>query len=69
MFTCAGRARRRRYRQLVDALVRYRAVLGMPHQEELLALLAAELTDDEVGELFMNLCPFAYEGDESAGGS
>lgn len=53
-----------RYRQLVDALVRYRAVLGMPRQEELLALLAAELTDEEIRELFINLCPFAYEETE-----
>lgn len=58
-----------RYRQLVDALVRYRAVLGMPRQEELLALLSDELADDEIGELFINLCPFAYESAEPDCGS
>lgn len=58
-----------RYRQLVDALVRYRAVLGMPRQEELLALLSDELTDDEIGELFISLCPFVYESAEPDCGS
>ena len=58
-----------RYEQLIDVLVRYRAVLGQPRQEELLAKLGQQLGDDDIRALFMDLCPFNYEdeGEEGAG--
>lgn len=53
-----------RYEKLKDVLVRYRAVLGQPRQEELLERLG-EVLEDECGaglkELFMDLSPFNYE--------
>lgn len=49
-----------RYRQLIDILVRYRAVLGMPRQEELLQILSAELSRTEIEQLFINLCPYTH---------
>ena len=54
-----------RYGHLIDVLVRYRAVLGMPRQEELLQILSAELSEEEIKELFINLCPFAYRNERT----
>lgn len=58
-----------RYDRLIDVLVRYRAVLGQPRQEELLEKLGDKLArdtevdseDEEIRDLFMDLAPFNYE--------
>lgn len=49
-----------RYDRLIDVLVRYRAVLGQPRQEELLAKLGDKLSEKETRDLFMDLAPFNY---------
>ena len=53
-----------RYRRLIEILVRYRAVLGMPRQEELLQILSSKLTLEETEELFINLCPYVYRTEQ-----
>ena len=55
-----------KYDNLIDVLVRYRAVLGQPRQEELLKKLDGSLTDDEIKSLFVNLSPYAYEHEDLA---
>lgn len=50
-----------RYKQLIDVLVRYRAVLGQPRQEELLEKLGRTLDAESIRSLFMDLSPFNYE--------
>ena len=50
-----------RYKQLIDVLVSYRAVLGQPRQEELLEKLGRTLDDESIKGLFMDLSPFNYE--------
>ncbi len=51
------------YEQLREDVYRYRAVIGMPDQEELLSrlkdrLACGDLEEQELRELFINLCPF-----------
>lgn len=55
-----------RYQNLIDILVRYRAVLGMPRQEELLQVLSSELSLEEIESLFINLCPYVYRDDNDS---
>ncbi len=50
-----------RYEQLIDVLVRYRAVLGQPRQEELLEKLGQTLDVESAKSLFMDLSPFNYK--------
>ncbi len=47
-----------RYDHLIDVLVRYRAVLGQPRQEELLAKLGDKLDRESIKRLFIMLAPF-----------
>lgn len=58
-----------RYRRLIADVYRYRAVMGMPNQEELLHLLEARLADGALSEndlrgLFVNLCPYTWHRGE-----
>lgn len=55
-----------RYDRLIDVLVRYRAVLGQPRQEELLARLGERLGEDSmdsIKRLFIMLAPFNFRTD------
>lgn len=56
-----------RYNQLIEILVRYRAVLGMPRQEELLQILSSNLSVEEIRSLFINLCPYTYRNKSGKG--
>ena len=47
------------YKRLIEILSLYRLTLGQPRQEELLELLQRkELKEEELKELFINLCPY-----------
>ncbi|MBQ6523382.1 MAG: hypothetical protein IJI12_01840 [Atopobiaceae bacterium] len=55
------------YRSLIEQVYRYRVVLGQPDQEELLHMLQdrvddGTLSEDDLRSLFVNLCPFVWEG-------
>ena len=62
------------YKYLLETMAQYRAVLGQPNQEELIALIERRFEEDgnsddiesRFRDLFMNLCPFAVEGGDSA---
>lgn len=54
-----------RYRHLIEILIRYRAVLGMPRQEELLKMLSSNLSVEEIRSLFINLCPYTCLKEEN----
>jgi hypothetical protein len=48
-----------KYKRLISVLSLYRMTLGQPRQEELLDLLKGmNLSDDQLRELTINLCPF-----------
>ena len=57
-----------RYERLIADVYRYRAVLGMPDQEELLHMLeariaAGDLSEEDLRGLFVNLCPYTWRGE------
>ena len=48
-----------RYERLKKVLSLYRLTLGQPRQEELLDMLSkSQLTEEQISELMINLCPF-----------
>ncbi len=58
-----------RYRELVEQVIRYRAVLGQPDQEQLLQLLDERveegvLSKEDMRSLYLNLCPFEWRRQE-----
>ena len=59
-----------RYSYILKTMARYRAVLGQPNQEELLAMLEkrhgiSNVFGENFQDLFINLCPFTYDSDIS----
>lgn len=50
-----------RYQRLIKVLSLYRLTLGQPRQEELLAVLDQELTEQDSKKLFMDLSPYDRE--------
>ena len=52
---------RLRYQRLIKVLSLYRLTLGQPRQEELLAVLDQELTEQDSKKLFMDLSPYDRE--------
>lgn len=50
-----------KYERLIKVLALYRMTLGQPRQEELLDLLQNSLTDEELQELTIDLCPLNRE--------
>lgn len=54
-----------RYERLIADVYRYRSVMGMPDQEELLHMLedriaSGDLSEEDLRSLFVNLCPFTW---------
>ena len=57
------------YKSLIDQVYHYRMVIGQPDQEETLRLLHERvedgtLSEDELGDLYINLCPFVQESEQ-----
>ncbi|MBQ9316566.1 MAG: hypothetical protein IJ203_07060, partial [Atopobiaceae bacterium] len=57
------------YKSLIDQVYHYRMVIGQPDQEETLRLLHERvedgtLSEDELGDLYINLCPFVQKSEQ-----
>ena len=60
--SCRRTNRRYKYDRLIKVLALYRMTLGQPRQEELLNLLKdMHLSDEQLKELTIDLCPYHKE--------